>query len=119
MCTAKQQTLNTNVSSKPFSVVVAIDFRRTYSSYAYAYYHPTSNDKPNIIATDWPSKFAVSPKNASAILFRQTSNSSSLEVVDYGFAAENKYIEACISKTADDLHLVINFKMELYNKVRE
>ncbi|CAG2221303.1 unnamed protein product [Mytilus edulis] len=93
-------------------LVAAIDFGTTYSGYAFSTRISFKKDKLDIKANQvWNagSKQLLSLKTPTCILLRKN-----LEIVSFGYQAENDYAAIVTDETEDDYYFFQQFKMKLY-----
>ncbi|XP_076112306.1 heat shock 70 kDa protein 12A-like isoform X1 [Mytilus galloprovincialis] len=93
-------------------LVAAIDFGTTYSGYAFSTRISFKKDKLDIKANQvWNagSKQLLSLKTPTCILLRKN-----LEIVSFGYQAENDYAAVVTDETEDDYYFFQQFKMKLY-----
>lgn len=94
-------------------LVAAIDFGTTYSGYAFSTRDSFKKDKLDIKANQvWNagSKQLLSLKTPTCILLKK-----SLEIVSFGYQAENDYAAVVTDEAVDDYYFFQQFKMKLYH----
>jgi hypothetical protein len=92
--------------------VVAIDFGKTYSGYAFAYRPCYASDPPKIKTNTWQGGKLLSLKAPTTVLLDENK-----ELVSFGYDAENQFSELLSENEHKDHFYFHQFKMLLHNQV--
>ncbi|XP_062582486.1 heat shock 70 kDa protein 12A-like isoform X2 [Saccostrea cucullata] len=95
-----------------YLIVAAIDFGTTYSGFAFSTRNDFQRDPTNVYGRNWTASNLRSNKTATSILFNPEG-----EFEEFGFAAEDLYLDLAAEKQESDWYFFHRFKMQLFDKM--
>ena len=103
----------TQMSTKNYLLVAAIDFGTTYSGYAFSSREDFQRDPTKAYLRQWvdPTSSTMNNKTSTCILFDESVNFNK-----FGFEAEAKYQDLIMDNEHKTWYFFRRFKMTLYDK---